>query len=393
MPDGEVSVNDTYADVVLGDRPGLVCVAFGREPYRNAKDKYQHHSWSETRFEWPAERDKLARAIAQEIATGDPVDIYVCPAVRGSWAKARRKGDALPPRVCWVDLDGDPRDPELFDRLGAFVVASGQPGHRHVYVPLDAPIDLGTHAALNKALAARLGGDAKWSDESLLRLPGTWNWKPTVPAEGEAAGEAVLVTVETAAAKAWAAVDLIAELDVTASAPALATGAFGAAGGFTVVGEAPPEPLPNLVSWALGYPDTDRSRAHARLVGACLDAHLTLGQTLSVVAGYRPSVEKYGTRVADEITRFWLKAIDERQRRANTQVARPAAPATGASVAGMIRTVLRADGDERDQLLRWAARKLREQVTAGHLTEDTAQALLQQMQRPRGPAQDGGACA
>lgn len=75
---------------------------------------------------------------------------------------------------------------------------------------------------------------------------------------------------------------------------------------------------------------------------------------------------------------------------------RCAAPATrmpAAAVAGIVRAVLRATGDERERLLRWAARKLRGQVAAGHLTEDTARELLRQMRQHRGTEQDGRACA
>ena len=140
----------------------------------------------------------LLADVAREIAVA-PVDVYVCPAVRHTGARARRKGDALPPLVCWVDLDREPADPALLAmlrRLGAFTVRSGTRAHRHVYLPLTRPVDLATHALLNQALAARLAGDAKWSDETLLRLPGTPNWKPTAPASGQPGGRPVLVTAD-----------------------------------------------------------------------------------------------------------------------------------------------------------------------------------------------------
>ena len=89
-------------------------------------------------------------------------------------AKGRRQGDALPPLVCWVDLDQPPIDPVLYGHLvaaGGLVGRSGSNDHQHLYLPLTAPVDLGTHKRLNRALAARLGGDAKWPDNSLLRMP------------------------------------------------------------------------------------------------------------------------------------------------------------------------------------------------------------------------------
>jgi hypothetical protein len=54
-------------------------------------------------------------------------------------------------------------------------VSSGSHGHRHLYLPLAHPIPLDTFNRLNQALADRLGGDAKWADNSLLRMPGTFN--------------------------------------------------------------------------------------------------------------------------------------------------------------------------------------------------------------------------
>ncbi|MDB5288739.1 MAG: hypothetical protein JWR05_3688 [Mucilaginibacter sp.] len=319
-----------FTTLVLGDRPGVVCLAFGRKPYRDRNNRYKHQDWTEVQFTWPGEREAMTRAVAQEMVDGEPVDVYVCPAVRQGGAKKRRKGDALPPLSLWFDLDGPPSDQAFLDQLGALIVASGQPGHRHGYVPLSRPIDLGTHAALNKALAARLGADAKWSDESLLRLPGTWNWKPTIPPDGTPAGEKLLVTVEQAATRTWDPADLAAELGVGTNATMPAT--VPSAG--MVSAEPLPSPLPRLVRWALEYSETDRSRAHARLVGACLDAHLTLGQTLAVAATYRPSTEKYGARLGEEVTRFWLKALDERQRQSHGQNGQNSRPGAGEGVSG-----------------------------------------------------------
>ncbi|MGH3934869.1 MAG: AAA family ATPase [Pseudonocardiaceae bacterium] len=82
-------------------------------------------------------------------------------------------------------------------------------------------------------------------------------------------------------------------------------------------GEPAPDPLPGLVKWALEHPGTtDRSAAHHRLVAACHDAGLTRAQTLTVVAGYPPSIEKYGDRLAEEVDRSWSGVDDDRRRAA-----------------------------------------------------------------------------
>lgn len=189
----------TFAEIVLGNREGFVAVAYGRNPHW-ADGKYGHQSWHEIRFRWPADRDRMFAEINDEMCDAD---VYVCPAVR--FTDDRRKGSALPPMVCWADLDADPTDASLWDTLNPFVVASGTQGHRHPYVPLSRPVDLGTHAKLNQALRDRLGGDHKWSDEVLLRLPGTRNHKADPPA---------LVTIEAASPTVWDPDDLAMLLGV-----------------------------------------------------------------------------------------------------------------------------------------------------------------------------------
>ncbi len=295
----------TFYDVVLGDRPGIVCLAYGRRPFRTETGKYEHAEWQEVLRAWPAEREQLDAEIRQEVSTG-VVDVYVCPAVRHAGAKGRRQGDALPPLVCWVDLDQPPIDPVLYGHLvaaGGLVGRSGSNDHQHLYLPLTAPVDLGTHKRLNRALAARLGGDAKWPDNSLLRMPGAYNWKMTVPPAGAAAGEPAPVVVESWNGQRVDPGQLAAMLGVDLTAP---TSATSAAPTGSITPEPAPSPLPEHVKWALNHPDvSDRSGAHHRLVGACADAGLTVGQALTIAASFRPSVEKYGHRLAVEVARSW----------------------------------------------------------------------------------------
>lgn len=192
------TLDPDFLSVVLGERPGLLCVAEGREPYRDDKGRYKHRARSEYLHQWPENRAALEKTVTKALESGEPVDFYMCPAIRQRNAKGRRKGDAIPPQVLWADLDGEPKDADLYDRLragGSLIVSSGSDGHQHLYLPLSRPVDLGTFNKLNEALAKRLGGDAKWADNSLLRLPGTLNWKPTVPPEGQQAGPATPVAV------------------------------------------------------------------------------------------------------------------------------------------------------------------------------------------------------
>ncbi len=290
-------MSDDFLTAVLGDREGYLALAFGSKPHRDGGGRYRHAEWTETRFRWPAERDRMIREVAHQVAS-DPVDVYWCPAPR--FTDQRRKGDGLPPAVLWVDLDEPAADPGLLEQLNPWLVASGQPGHLHGYVPLTEPVDLGTHARLNRALADRLGGDAKWSDESLLRLPGTYNHKTDPPTLVE-----VLLLPSTPRMWDPSEVAELLAVDVTSTTT----------NSTPIIGEHPPNPLPDRVRWALDHNDTtDRSKAHHRLVGACFDADLTRGQALTVVASYKPSVEKYADRLAAELDRSWSDIVDERQR-------------------------------------------------------------------------------
>ena len=70
---------------------------------------------------------------------------------------------------------------------------------------------------------------------------------------------------------------------------------------------------------ALVDPDvSDRSVACARVIGACVEAGLTPGQTLSVVAGYGPAQRyKNAKHMADDVARFHGKALTDRTARRN----------------------------------------------------------------------------
>ena len=278
----------SYLDVVLGDRAGFLAVAYGYDPHYDASGKYTHKEWIERRYPWPTGREQLERDVAKMLAAQERVDVYACPAIR--FTDDRRKGSALPPQVCWGDFDS-PVDAGLLATLDPFVVQSGSDGHRHIYLPLSRPVDLGLHARLNKALADRLGGDHKWSDESLLRLPGTLNYKTTPPAP---------VVALPWSGRIWDPEELATLLGVEQAKQSSSRQKSA------LVAEPPPQPLPGPVQAELDNEDTeDRSKAHHRVVGACRDAGLSLGQALAVVSNYGPSLEKYGTRLADEVVRSW----------------------------------------------------------------------------------------
>ncbi|MET0416526.1 MAG: AAA family ATPase [Actinoplanes sp.] len=66
---------------------------------------------------------------------------------------------------------------ERIRELASYIVASGSGDNAHVYVELSSPVDHAEFIKLNTGLRDYLYGDNKQADNSLLRLPGTTNWK------------------------------------------------------------------------------------------------------------------------------------------------------------------------------------------------------------------------
>lgn len=157
-----------YLNRLFGKDQGFVAVAY--------KDKGE--SWQECTFEFPAERTKLlAWAEIHQDA-----NVFICPALRKG--NNRIKGDMVSTKWLWADVDWDKVPEEKRDdvrariiEVGTIVVASGSGENAHVYVQVDRFLNAEEHYRLNSGLRDYLYADAKHADNSLLRLPGTTNWK------------------------------------------------------------------------------------------------------------------------------------------------------------------------------------------------------------------------
>ncbi|HEX4108130.1 MAG TPA: CHC2 zinc finger domain-containing protein [Solirubrobacteraceae bacterium] len=117
------------------------------------------------------------RAAAAQLVTeiGARTDVYVgaLPRWRPQGGRAAIVGDA---RTVWVDLDSDvaARTLEPVDPAPSVVVASGGPGHLHVYWSLTAGAAAGVIERANRRLAWALGGDLNSADAArILRPPAT----------------------------------------------------------------------------------------------------------------------------------------------------------------------------------------------------------------------------
>lgn len=158
-----------YLDKLFSTRQGYVAVAY--------KDRGQ--SWQESQFAWPSGKSTLLEwaEIHQD------ANVFVCPALRKD-PHVRKKGDMAPTRWLWADVDwqtipADKRsdvETRIAD-IGTYVVASGSGDNAHVYVELSTTVDPNDFIKLNTGLRDYLYGDNKQADNSLLRLPGTTNWK------------------------------------------------------------------------------------------------------------------------------------------------------------------------------------------------------------------------
>jgi|GEM_PF-5939743 len=164
------------------DRKGVAAMATGL-PYRKVNPgtgeiRYAHDDFTHHFFSWPSDTDRIGTTVVKSNAAG--LDVYMAPMLRTS--RHRVKVNGAGGRVAWADLDGELTEQRrtLIRRLGdaARLVSSGT-GH-HLYVTLDDWKTPPEVEAINRALRDVLDGDAKWSNESLLRPPGSYSLKPLV---------------------------------------------------------------------------------------------------------------------------------------------------------------------------------------------------------------------
>lgn len=176
-----------YLDTILGDTKGYVAVA--------AKGD----TWEERQFPWPQGRGRLLRWVEQRV---DDANIFICPSVRKE--NRRVKGDGINLRWLWADIDWEKVNDKStvmtrLKELGPALVHSGTGKNVHVYLQLSKAVTIEEHYRLNKGLREYLEADAKFPDNSLLRLPGTFNRK----------GRPVEVTWRRTTSKVWTPAQLL----------------------------------------------------------------------------------------------------------------------------------------------------------------------------------------
>lgn len=300
---------EAWLDATLGRIEGTARVALGYDGHRTDSGKYQVR-WVEHPVAWPADRERLLDDVERELVSGQRVDVFVCPYVHVP-GQRRAKGGAVERRLVHADRDGsEPVGADVLAQLQAFAVESGTPGHEHVYIPLQTSVPADQHERLCRALKVRLGdADAKVSDNDVLRLPGTWNFKHDPPRP---------VTWLRRPAPGVPSVEHVARiLGADAAAPA----ALEAVRGAVVPADA--GTLPQRVRDALAEQSGDRSTDTARVVGACIDAGLSLEQTRAAIATRDDLADRLAERRDDDVWAIWRKFTAERDRRTLPAVVMP----------------------------------------------------------------------
>ncbi len=163
---------------MFGDGQGYAVLFVGIGGHFSQTGRYDYEKHDHLFFEWPADRDDLVGMI--EYARDE--DVHLCPYLMPQ--KKRSKFlDGIDMRMVHADCDGK-IDLDKVREINGFAVASGTPGHAHVYVRLSESVERHKHERLCRALGIYLGdADAKISTSDVLRPPGTLNHK------GRARGE------------------------------------------------------------------------------------------------------------------------------------------------------------------------------------------------------------
>lgn len=161
----------------------LIYGSSGEKGYVAMSYKDSNASWQEQQFSWPAQK----KQIVEWATVHADADIFICPALRTD-PHTRKAGDGKGLRWLWADMDWDKVPTRIKDKvkkrvnkIGTYVVASGtkkgDDTNCHVYVDLGSPVGVEEFTRLNTGLRDYLYADSKQTDNSLLRLPGTTNWK------------------------------------------------------------------------------------------------------------------------------------------------------------------------------------------------------------------------
>jgi hypothetical protein len=161
---------------LFGDLEGYLVTFTGRQSTRldgraNKLDEPAQRSWR-----WPAEAEDAAAYLEAESGKGRDAYFAVHLFTRPGSRRGEHAAEIL---ALWVDGDGA-EVPQEWPQPTAVVESS--PGRQHFYWRLTRAIPPEDAAKLNKRLCYGMGGDkGKWGLGTVLRAPGTFNYKREEP--------------------------------------------------------------------------------------------------------------------------------------------------------------------------------------------------------------------
>jgi RepB DNA-primase from phage plasmid len=163
---------------LFGELEGCM-VTFTGEQARRRREGAKPHDLDVTEqlsWKYPSQKQEAADYLLAESKAGRDAYFGVHLFRRPGSRKAENAAMIM---ALWVDGDGA-LVPEKWPQPTAVVVSS--PSRHHYYWRLTRPIDPQYAALLNKRLCYGMGGDkGKWGLGTILRVPGTFNYKRTRP--------------------------------------------------------------------------------------------------------------------------------------------------------------------------------------------------------------------
>jgi AAA domain len=311
----------TYLDAVFpAGAEGIVAAPVGDPPaWDTVNDKYKADPRDKpaTFFEWPAQRDELIQHIADN---SESRDVYLCPSLFRPTPDGRRVRKPYVLKESWsigVDWDGQPADRDtalrVITELGAHAIDSGTTGHLQVQVPLAEPMTSEhRYREFAEAVAAKLppGADHKKACNDLLRIAGTYNFKPTVrPGDtGQRAPTPFAIHPNGHRIDP----DKILPPPVADEHQGEPRASTGASRDREPVALAFYPTIVEAIGQSVLKPDggIDRSETTAKLINACVRAMLTPAQTRWVVDQRGDLAARLEDRPDDDILRCYLMSLD-----------------------------------------------------------------------------------
>jgi hypothetical protein len=163
-----------WMNAVWGRETGFAAFAVGENGLFRGST-YQFTRFSAIYEPWPGDVAGYAEHL---VDISNEADVFAAPLLRRQ--QSRKQGTGIAGHYAWVDFDapaeGSAQQVEhLLLGTSSFAVDSGQ--HQHLYVEVQDALRVSELEILNHRLALTLGGDAKWSETTILRPPGSYNHK------------------------------------------------------------------------------------------------------------------------------------------------------------------------------------------------------------------------